>query len=246
MAPAKNALELTTRTIDRRTFYFRNLVVVVVLIGLVSIVWAIVRLSVWPLLGLLLWLPSVAVFFILDTLVVNRWRNRLLAMWTDSELRMESFVQTVAAIRLIPPGTLHGMLLTLPPGDAISAVDKLPAVVKRAVALTLQTIHDCERDRSVSGSIASALVAASVMVAIIQRSWIPLAGVLLFLPAVALARYLRVARWHRWRRLIGNMKSQEGLESKRFVEAAARLDWSPISRILKERLLSTVANGEER
>ena len=150
MATVKDALDLTTQTIDRRAYRYRNLVVLVVLVGLVSGIGAVVLLSGLPLLGLLLLLPLCGGFHYLDSVLVNRWGNRLLQMWAEEELDLDAFVESIAAIRLLPPATLGAMLDTLPKIGR----RELSSVVKKALVITLATHSRCESDRTAAGVIA--------------------------------------------------------------------------------------------
>src|SRR5688500_16147831 len=137
MATVKDAFDLTTRTIDRRAFHFRNLVVLVVLVIAVCVIWAVIVLSALPLLGLLLLLPLCGGSLVLDGHLVTRWRERILRMWVEEELDLMVFARSIASVRLLPAGTLGTMLATLPIISQGAGASKFPPPMKRALALTL-------------------------------------------------------------------------------------------------------------
>jgi hypothetical protein len=233
MATVKDAVDLTTRTIDRRAFHYRNLVVLLVLVVVVCVVWAGVTWSGLPLLGLLLLLPLCGGFLLLDCCLVDRWRERVLRMWTEEDLDLEIFARSIASIRMLPPGTLGAMLATLPTGDHTPAM-------KHAVAVTLTAIHRGESDRTSFGILAYAAGATAVAAAVLSGSWMPLAGVLLVVPLFAMARVVRAARWRGWHRALVAVQREQGLEPANFVEVSAKLDWGSIPAEEKQRLLHSL------
>jgi hypothetical protein len=245
MSATKDALELTTRTIDRRAFYFRNLVVLLVLAVLVFVVWAIVQLSGLPLLGLFLLLPLCGGFLLLDTYLVNHWRNRVLQMWAEEQLHLGAFIKSISTVRMLPPGTLTAMLATLPTSNPSAAAGKLSPAMKRALAVTLMTIHRCECDRIGFANLGYLVGAAAFVTAVIKWSWIPLVGVLLVLPIFAGLRCLQAARWRRWHRTLASLGREAGLELPRFVQLAADLDWGSIAENRKQRLLTSLSDTAE-
>jgi hypothetical protein len=233
MATVKDAVDLTTRTIDRRAFHYRNLVVLLVLVVVVCVVWAGVSGSGLPLLGWLLLLPLCGGFLVFDSHLVNRWRERILRMWTEEELDLKIFAECIASIRMLPLGTLGAMLATLPPSDHAPAM-------KHALAVTLTSIHRGESDRTSLGILAYTAAAAAVAAAVLMWSWMPLAGVLLVVPLFAMARVVRAARWRGWHRALVALQREQGLEPANFVEVSAKLDWGSIPAEEKHRLLHSL------
>jgi hypothetical protein len=240
MATVKDALELTTRTIDRRAYHYRNLVVLVVVIVLIFVVWAVIRRSILPLLGLFLLLPLCGGFLFLDAYLVNGWRDRILQMWVEEELNLDAFAKSICAIRLLPAGTLGALLATLPVNDNAPATGKLSTAMKKALALTLTTVNRCECDRTGFGNLAYTVAAATVSAAVIESSWMPLAGVFLVAPVFGLAHLVRAARWRGWHRALVALQREQGLEPANFVEVSAKLDWGSIPAEEKQRLLCSL------
>jgi hypothetical protein len=233
MATVKDAVDLTTRTIDRRALHYRNLVVLLVLVIMVCAVWAVVSWSGLPLLGWLFLLPLCGGFLVFDSHLVNRWRERILRMWTQEELDLKIFAECIASIRMLPPGTLGAMLATLPTSDHAPAM-------KHALAVTLTSIHCGESDRTSFGILANTAAAAAVAAAVLPWSWIPLAGVLLVVPLFALERVVRAARWRGWHRALVALQREQGLEPANFVALSAKLDWGSIPAEAKQRLLHSL------
>lgn len=231
MANFKDALDLTTGAIERRARNYRNLVVLVVLIFLGCGVWAVIQFSALPLLAWLLLLPFCGAFFFLDALLVNRWCDRILRMWAREELDLDTFVQSVASIRVLPPRTLGGMVGTLP---TVARV-KLSPVMKQAIASAVITSHRCETDRTAAWALAYTCAAAAVAVAVMETSWIPLAGIVLVTPVLAGLCYLHAARWGSWRRAVLSM--QQELEVVDFFRVADQLKLAGIPRKTRRQLL---------
>jgi len=224
MATVKDAFNLTTRTIDRRAFHYRNLVVLVVLTAFASVAWAALAWSGWPLLGLLTLMPLCGGFFFLDSLVVNRWRDEILQMWAAEGLALDIFADSIASVRLFPAGTLRAMLGTLPTKERLAAADKLPAPLKRAAALTLTTIHRRESDRTLFATFAYSLSLASVAWAIITWCWTPLLGCLSVVLVLVTDRAVNFMRWRRWLGLMRQYQ-KDGLDLATAIETLQRLDW---------------------
>src|SRR6266404_2164882 len=110
MAACKDALNLTTRTIDRRARRYRNVVVLVSIVGIVALVWAGMAWSGAPLSGLLMLFPICGGFLVLDTFLVDRWRDEILRMWIEEGLDLGAFASTIGSIKILPANTLGAML----------------------------------------------------------------------------------------------------------------------------------------
>jgi hypothetical protein len=241
----KEAVDLTTRTIDCRAFHYRNLVILLVLVVVVSGVWAAVRWSGLPLLGLLLLAPLCAAFILLDTTLVNRWRRRVLGWWVEGCLPLDNFANAVASLRMLPPGTVRAMVGTLPTRDRVPAAAKAPPVLRRALADTLKAIHRGESARTAIAGLAYSVGAASLALAALLGDWLPLAGVALVLPVIGLGWGLAAVRWRSWRRAIRTLRKEQGLDLPGFTEAADQLDWGSIPDRKKRRLLGPLGEARE-
>jgi hypothetical protein len=236
----KEAMDLTTATIDRRAARFRNLVVLLVILVAVSLLGAVLRLSWLPLLGLLALLPLCGFFIFLDTGLVNRWRQQVLEMWAEERLNLDGFTQAISSLRALPPQTVQGMLGSLPTKERTPAAAKPSPALRRALAATVNTIHRCENDWTGLVSIAYTLGVASLALAAVVESWRPLAGALLVAPVLAAAWGFKAARWRRWRRTVLALHRRHGLEWTTFLPAANQLDWGSVPDRKKQRLLDSL------
>src|SRR5262249_41620457 len=91
----KDAIGLTTRTIDLRAKCFRNLVIGFAIAMLGCVVWATTLWSWIPLLGLALLVPLCSTFLCLDTCVVHHWRQQILELWVQEQVDLDSFCDTI-------------------------------------------------------------------------------------------------------------------------------------------------------
>jgi hypothetical protein len=241
MVPSlKDVIELTTQTIDRRAGLYRNLIVLVVVLVAGTLLWAAIGLSWRPLLALLALVPLCGFFLFLDAWLVNRWQQQVLERWAEGQLSLDGLVKAISPIRLLPARTLQGMLASVPTKHNNLYVCQYPPVLRRALAATLKTINRCENDRTGVTSVAYALGVASLALAVIQSSWMPLTGVLLVAPVLEAAGLLKAARWRRWKRILLALHCQQGLEWTAFVPAANQLDWGSVPDRKKQRLLHSL------
>src|ERR1043166_6861781 len=105
MLALKEAVNLTTQTIDRRAFHYRNLVVLLIALVGACAVTALVAGSALPLLGLFILVPLCGGYLVLDTHQVNRWRRRIMALWADEDLHLDKFTKAVISLTMLPPNT---------------------------------------------------------------------------------------------------------------------------------------------
>lgn len=117
MTPAgttSDALAATRTLLDQRGRGYRNLVVVVVLVGLAAPVVALVAWDWRPLLGGLLAVPAVGVGLTLDARSVARWREELLSAWLGAATDLDALRDSFTAIKSLPASTLAGLFDPLP------------------------------------------------------------------------------------------------------------------------------------
>jgi hypothetical protein len=125
-------LDLTFRTIEKRIKRYRNLVVLIVLIAVISLLLAIFC-HQWLLVGGLIFLvPLIGGFSYLDSMTVRRWREEILQMSRLRNLDIALFLKTVCEFRRTTPPMLQGMLSTISsePGRN-SYFDKQQRIVER-------------------------------------------------------------------------------------------------------------------
>jgi hypothetical protein len=240
MATVKDALELTTRTIDRRAFHFRNLVVLLVLVVVACVVWAVLEKSSSPLLGLLALVPLCGGFLVLDNYLVNRWRERVVRMWALEELDLAVFTRSIASVRILPAGTLGAMLATLPTGEHARTAAKLSPVMKEALSLTVTTIHRWESDRTLFATLAYGVGLAFFSWGILLGDWLPLFGCLGVVPVIALGHAVSSLRLRHWHGQLLQCR-EIGLDLPTLVGLVGPLEWGRISRKKKDHLLNSLS-----
>lgn len=107
------AINLTLRTIERRAWQYRNLVIAVSLTTFVPVILA-VLLRRWVVLVGWLALPFyVSGFVLLDQQVVKTWRRGVLQMRAERGLSVTQLEQTLMGFRHLPQATLRSMLAVL-------------------------------------------------------------------------------------------------------------------------------------
>jgi len=191
----RTAIERTTRVIERRAKYYRNLVVAVVLIGAASAAWALAARAPSALAGVLFLVPACGLFFFADARLLNGWRADVLASWASGELDLAALRQALGAHPGLPQETLDAMLGTLPSAGSLGEEQRILAPTRQAAAAASLTAHRARADSLLLHSAATAIAASALAAALWLRSGAPLLGL-----AVLVLR-LPLAAWMRRRRL---------------------------------------------
>jgi hypothetical protein len=232
----RQATDLTERTLRVRAKCYRGLVIGVGLVAFLSLIWPTIQWSWLPLLGFLLFLPLTGAFLYVDGLLINRWRHKLLELWADEQLDLDILCDVLCTVRAVPEQILQGMLSSLPTVKSLKTTEKIPPASRGALAATIQTINGCQSDRTLIALIAYTTGLASLALAAILASWLPLLALLLVIPIFGLGLAINGLRLRRWRRKLSALR-RDGLPERDFVELAARLSWRPISEKKKSGLL---------
>ena len=109
-----DAIDRTVRTIEDRTRLYRNLLVAVTAVSVLSIFFMVIFRHWIALTGLVILVPLTGAFLFLDSRLVRRWRAGIVEMARFRGLDGENFVKTISAFRHLPPNALKAMLLTIP------------------------------------------------------------------------------------------------------------------------------------
>jgi hypothetical protein len=238
------ALRLTERTIEARSARFRDLIVGLVVVAVVSLVCALVCRSWKPLLGLYLLVPLSGGFMWSDAALVDGWRRRIAALWRRDGLNLDIFSTAVRGMPIFPPRTLGGMLAVLPTTERGITAAALSSPMREALAGTMDTIGHCQGDRTALATLAHTIGLASLSSALLLPSWLPMVGLLLIPPIRGAGHGIAVLRFRRrWRR-VRELLPGDG-ERRALVEAAARLDWNPIPATTKQKLLGSLGSAEK-
>jgi len=126
-----DAIDITLRTIEERAELYRNLVVAICVVSVLSILMAVLFRQWMPLAGLVLLVPLTGGFLFLDSRLVRRWRAEIVEMGRSRSLDVIAFLKTISGFRHLPPNALKAMLSTIPasreesrqPRQAIVGVD---------------------------------------------------------------------------------------------------------------------------
>lgn len=244
MSAYRAALDHTTRTIDIRATYFRNLVVAVVSLGLGAIFWALITWTLSPLVGVFLLLPICGVFFFLDNRLLNDWRSQLFEGWARGELDFRSFRAAVEAIPTLPKDTLQSMLATLPSAGDLSTEQGISPTTREAIAAVVTAIHACRSDAIALKAAGYTIIGGSLAVAVTLGIWQPLWGMAVIMSFPPLQRRVRLWRLKcAWRRASA-VRRQPDFDRKKCMELAGCLSWDPISASEKGRFLDSWSQDE--
>jgi hypothetical protein len=107
------ALNLTLRTIEKRMRNYRNLVIAVTALALLSFMCLALFRRLFFLYGFILLVPLVGGFFVIDTRTVRRWRSQILDKSRTGELDLELFLKTAGQLQRFSPSALQNMLSTV-------------------------------------------------------------------------------------------------------------------------------------
>lgn len=195
MSAYRTAIERTTRVIERRAKYYRNLVVAVVLIGAASVAGALAARSLSGLAGVFFLVPACGLFFFADARLLNEWRSDVLASWARGELDLAALRQALRAHPGLPQDTRDAMLGTLPSTGDLAEEQRILAATRQAAAAASLMAHQGRADSLLLHSVASAIAVSALAAALWLRAWTPLLGV------AVLALRLPLAGWMRRRRL---------------------------------------------
>jgi len=169
MSAYRAAIERTSETVVSRARLFRNHVVAVVVLCLVTAIWAAFRREPVVLACVFFLVPLGGSFFLADELAVERWRADLLASWVRRELDLAALRAALIANPALPRQTLSGMLATLPSSELLESEQRLSTSTRAAVASVSREIH--RRNLSLMGvRVAASAIAVSGIVAAIALS----------------------------------------------------------------------------
>ncbi len=112
-SPLKAAIAETIRTIERRTRLYRNVIICVCGLSLGCVAGALGMRNYWPLAGVTLLVPLVALYLMLDHRCVYSWRSGILEQSKRGNLDLDKFVKSVSSYGFLPRATLQDMLASL-------------------------------------------------------------------------------------------------------------------------------------
>jgi hypothetical protein len=115
-----DAIEVTLRTIEERAMLYRNLVVAVSAVSVLSILFAIFFRQSLALAGLIILVPLTGAYLILDSRLLRLWRAGIVEMVRLRGLDVTAFSKTISGFRHLPPNSLNAMISTLPASSELT------------------------------------------------------------------------------------------------------------------------------
>ena len=134
-----DAIDTTVRTIEDRARLYRNLVVAVSVVSVLSILLTVLFRQWLALIGLVLLVPLTGGYLFLDSRLVRRWRAGIGEMTRLRSLDVFTFLKTISGFRHLPANTLKAMLVTIPPSGEASQ-QKAPQPEQAIVGTTIDAI----------------------------------------------------------------------------------------------------------
>jgi hypothetical protein len=230
------AVRLTKQTMEKRAARFRDLVVGVVGLVLLCLLCALFFLSWKPLLGTLLLVPLSGAYLCRDISLVNDWQRGITGLWVHGGLDLDTFATAIRGIPYLPPRMLGGMLDALPTKERGIAGALLTPPLREALAGILDVIGRCQWDGTFLATLGYATGLGSAALAMLQHSWMPLAGLLLVFPIQGAGLWIVTLRFRNmWRRIRTLLAGESDVVA--IMNAAGCLDWDPIPPRMKQKLL---------
>ena len=188
-APALlEAITVTVGTIQTRARVYRWAVVGIAVALAVPVLSALVFLSWRPLPWVVLLVPVVGVFLVVDSWISLRWQRRVLGLWLSRALDLSHFRTTIGTMRHLPAGTVAGMLGRLPPSE-VSERDR-PAPSEASVAERWLDRTRRQDRRTLLATVGATLAACSVAVAASVWTIAPLGAALVGLLLIVSSRWV--------------------------------------------------------
>jgi hypothetical protein len=233
------AIALTAETVHRRSRAYRALIIAVVILVAVAIVGALVTRSLRWTVAMLALFPMSAFFFMVDGLLVELWRRRVLQLWVDEAVDLPSFRTAMSAASALPTRTVRAMLDTLPVVEIQTRTEAATAS-KRLLASMVRAQNAFETYDSIATAGMLALSMTAVIGAAATGSWSPMliivAAPLLLIASRALAR-----RALRMSRPTPSQLREAELNPGAFRSLAERLNWRGVPAKERDRFLTAVA-----
>ena len=107
------AIDTTLRAIQERAGLYRNLVVAVSLVSVLSVCSAVFLRQWLALAGLIILVPLTGAYLLLDTRLLRLWRARIVEMVRSRGLDVTTFTKIISGFRQVPPNSLRVMISLL-------------------------------------------------------------------------------------------------------------------------------------
>ena len=204
-----------------------------------TIICAAVSYALAPMTGLLLLLPACGLFFFLVVRLLQDWRTQLLEAWIKKDIDFRAFSEAVNAVPKLPKDTLRGMLATLPSARDLTSEQKTSSSTREAVAEAVAGIHACQSDAVALRVAAAAIVSGSVIISAAIREWEPMSGSAALILLPLFGKWLRRRRVEKMKERTLAALEKPDFNSEKYRELVERLQWHPISKSEKDRLVKS-------
>lgn len=225
MSSYRTVIEQTTQTIDNRAKYYRNLIVVVVLIGLFSTAWALFSWSLLPLSGIVLLLPACGVFFFFDAKLLNAWRDQLFQSWIRKEIDFYYFCEAITANPLLPKETLKGMLATLPMADNIISEQAISSNTRRAITESVKLHYVHQADVLAFKAAIFAILAVLLLFALGFEMWQPLLGAIVIVIFPYVQKLVKQIREKKVMEMLLIVQQHPDYNQDKYIELVSAFEW---------------------
>jgi hypothetical protein len=135
-----DAIDITVRAIENRVRLYRNLVVAVSAVSVLSILLSVLFRHLLALSGLVLLVPLTGGFLFFDSRLVRRWKAGIVEMLRLRGLDRATFLKTISGFRHLPPNALKAMLSTIPSGGEESR-QKTPRLQQAIVGANFDALE---------------------------------------------------------------------------------------------------------
>ena len=174
-----NAIELTKKTLQKRALYYRNLVIIVSLLLVITPISALISLSWQPLIAWLFIPLSYTLFLYTEQKKLADWQLTILTYWQEEQLKLHFLAQSLLHLPIFPENTIQSMVALLPqPKES----DTLPSESRQAIVCLQKTINHCHRIRNSMLILSMIIIIFSFLLSIILNSFFPLLFIVFMMP----------------------------------------------------------------
>ncbi len=237
MSAYKNAIGMTLKTIEKRAKNYRNLIALVVIVGIGSISSAILSWKFFPIVGVLFIFPICGFFFFLDSRQLNKWRSTLFTSWIRKELDFWAFRDAIRVHPHLPKLTLQGMIETLPTSPDW-AMEQAASGRTREVVVWMIDIINADRTNTLKVKVfVSVIVVVALFSTVILGNWYPIGLITLIAPLQLWMKMKRRELLYKLHGLVNAARLDHEFNEEVFRDLIEHIDWRGIA--LSEKKLVT-------
>lgn len=225
MSTYRNAIDITLKAIEKRAKNYRNLIALVVMVGIGSISSAIVTWTLAPVAGLLFIFPVCGLFFFLDSIQLNKWRSTLLISWIREELDFWAFRDVIRVNPHLPKLTVQGMIETLPTSPDWAMEQAASGKTREAVVWVVDVINTHRINAAMVKAVVSATVAVAMLSIVILDTWYPIGLIILIVPLQLLMELKKRWQLRKLHGLASAARQDQEFNEEVFRDLIEHIDW---------------------